>query len=102
MSSRALTSLSTHLATELRLLGRLYYKNRAQHRNALFWRRVEEVKRLALRVGEGLPLVLSTTKSKEGCMMEPKTEEKAWRVFGGLVVRVRPGCLKIQLAIQLD
>ncbi|KAH7096106.1 hypothetical protein BKA62DRAFT_625359 [Auriculariales sp. MPI-PUGE-AT-0066] len=37
-------------AAELAILRRLHYKNRNQHRISLFWRRVEEVKRLASRL----------------------------------------------------
>ena len=36
----------------MRVLERLYYKGVNQHRNALFWRKVKEVRRLGKRVLE--------------------------------------------------
>ena len=47
---RALASLSSHLSTELLLLARIHYKNQSQHRLSLFWRRVDEMKRLGDKV----------------------------------------------------
>ncbi|KAL5490473.1 hypothetical protein ACEPAI_5306 [Sanghuangporus weigelae] len=40
------------LQDEMRILERLYYKSVNQHRSALFWRRVKEVRRLGRRVLE--------------------------------------------------
>ncbi|KAL5533299.1 hypothetical protein ACEPAF_5075 [Sanghuangporus sanghuang] len=40
------------LQDEMRILERLYYKGANQHRSALFWRRVKEVRRLGRRVLE--------------------------------------------------
>ncbi|OCB84099.1 hypothetical protein A7U60_g8771 [Sanghuangporus baumii] len=40
------------LQDEMRILERLYYKGVNQHRSALFWRRVKEVRRLGRRVLE--------------------------------------------------
>jgi hypothetical protein len=37
---------------ELRVLERLYYKGVNQHRSALFWRRIEEVRKLGRRFAE--------------------------------------------------
>lgn len=35
---------------ELQILERLYYKGKNQHRSALFWRRIEEIRRYGLRL----------------------------------------------------
>ncbi|KJA20193.1 hypothetical protein HYPSUDRAFT_43305 [Hypholoma sublateritium FD-334 SS-4] len=43
--SRRLQSSLTILGAELQLLRRLYYKNKNQHRGALFWRNVSELQR---------------------------------------------------------
>lgn len=48
--SRRLQSLLTVHATELQVLQRLYYKNKNQHRGALFWRNVTEIRRFLERV----------------------------------------------------
>ncbi|KAL7283334.1 hypothetical protein ACG7TL_002763 [Trametes sanguinea] len=50
-SRRLQTALSTH-RTELQVLERLYYKGKNQHRTALFWQRVAEMRRLGGRVDE--------------------------------------------------
>ncbi len=42
---RRLQSSLTTLGSELQLLRRLYYKNKNQHRGALFWRNVSELQR---------------------------------------------------------
>ncbi|KAL5511823.1 hypothetical protein ACEPAH_5041 [Sanghuangporus vaninii] len=47
------------LQDEMRILERLYYKGVNQHRSALFWRRVKEVRRLGRRVLEVRLLGLS-------------------------------------------
>ena len=48
-SRRLAKAFSAH-ATEARILSRLYYKGNNQHRNATFWRRVLECKRVAERI----------------------------------------------------
>lgn len=48
--SRRLQANLTLLATELQLLQRLYYKNKNQHRGALFWQNIAEVRRYLERV----------------------------------------------------
>ncbi|KAI9064359.1 hypothetical protein FKP32DRAFT_1570669 [Trametes sanguinea] len=50
-SRRLQAALSTH-RTELQVLERLYYKGKNQHRTALFWQRVAEMRRLGGRVDE--------------------------------------------------
>lgn len=46
---RLQTALASH-ALELRVLERLYYKGKNQHRTALFWRNVAEMRRYGERV----------------------------------------------------
>jgi hypothetical protein len=49
----------TKQSEELQILERLYYKGKNQHRAALFWKRVSEVRRYARRLdGVGLPDVV--------------------------------------------
>lgn len=48
-SRRLARAFSAH-ATEARILSRLYYKGNNQHRNAMFWRRVLECKRVIERI----------------------------------------------------
>ena len=50
--SRRLTEAALQLANEYRILERLYYKSLNQHRNALFWRNITEVRRYGRRVHE--------------------------------------------------
>ncbi|KAH9484295.1 hypothetical protein JR316_0003776 [Psilocybe cubensis] len=57
--SRRLQSLLTIHATELQVLHRLYYKNKNQHRGALFWRNVTEMRRFLEKI-EKLKLLDST------------------------------------------
>lgn len=45
------TVLTTH-DDELEILERLYYKGKNQHRSALFWRDVVEMRRYAMRLSE--------------------------------------------------
>ncbi|RPD79992.1 hypothetical protein L226DRAFT_187761 [Lentinus tigrinus ALCF2SS1-7] len=50
-SRRLQAALSSH-RTELQVLERLYYKGKNQHRTALFWRRVAEMRKFGERVDE--------------------------------------------------
>lgn len=50
--SRRLTVVASSIKDELQLLERLYYKGRNQHRAALFWRKVAEMRRFGQRVSE--------------------------------------------------
>lgn len=50
--SRQLSSILSCLEDELRLLERLYYKGVNQHRSAMFWHKVEEIRRLGARLLE--------------------------------------------------
>ncbi|OJT06068.1 hypothetical protein TRAPUB_3003 [Trametes pubescens] len=50
-SRRLQTALACH-HTELQILERLYYKGKNQHRTALFWQRVAEMRKLGERVDE--------------------------------------------------
>ncbi|KAF5357794.1 hypothetical protein D9756_001610 [Leucocoprinus leucothites] len=48
--TRRLLAASTALEEEFRVLNRLYYKGKNQHRLSLFWRHVEEMRRFCLRI----------------------------------------------------
>jgi nucleolus and neural progenitor protein len=50
--SRRATAFSTPYHNELQLLERIYYKGKNQHRSALFWRKVLEIRRLGIRINE--------------------------------------------------
>ncbi|KAI0721697.1 hypothetical protein C8T65DRAFT_565758 [Cerioporus squamosus] len=50
-SRRLQAALASH-RTELQVLERLYYKGKNQHRTALFWQRVAEMRKLGERVDE--------------------------------------------------
>uniref|UniRef100_A0A5K1K0Y4 Cell surface hydrophobicity-associated protein n=1 Tax=Ganoderma boninense TaxID=34458 RepID=A0A5K1K0Y4_9APHY len=50
-SRRLQTTLDSH-RTELQVLERLYYKGKNQHRTALFWQRVAELRKFGERVDE--------------------------------------------------
>ncbi|KAI8998704.1 hypothetical protein BD414DRAFT_475826 [Trametes punicea] len=50
--SRRLQAALTSHRTELQVLERLYYKGKNQHRTALFWQRVAEMRRFGERVDE--------------------------------------------------
>lgn len=50
-SRRLQAALASH-RTELQVLERLYYKGKNQHRTALFWQRVAEMRKLGGRVDE--------------------------------------------------
>ena len=49
-SARLLMPLCSSFGDETRVLERLYYKSKNQHRSALFWRKVVELRRIALRI----------------------------------------------------
>ncbi|KAF9264719.1 hypothetical protein L218DRAFT_199493 [Marasmius fiardii PR-910] len=49
LSKRLHTTLSGY-ETELKVLERIYYKSKNQHRSALFWRRVIETRRYGRRI----------------------------------------------------
>ena len=48
---RMQTVLASH-QTELRVLEKLHYKGNNQHRTALFWRRVVDIRRCGRRIAE--------------------------------------------------
>ncbi len=50
--SRRLQAVLSSYRTELQVLERLYYKGKNQHRTALFWQRVAEMRKLGERVDE--------------------------------------------------
>lgn len=62
-ATKRVSSVYASHELELGILVRLHYKNANQHRGALFWRKVEEIKRLALRLHEtALPQLLEQTR----------------------------------------
>ena len=50
--SQQVSPLVSCLNDELRILERMYYKGVNQHRSAIFWRRVEETRKLGRRIAE--------------------------------------------------
>ena len=50
--AQRLAPLLSALEDEMRILERLYYKGRNQHRSASFWRKVEEMRRYGKRILE--------------------------------------------------
>ncbi|KII88572.1 hypothetical protein PLICRDRAFT_110740 [Plicaturopsis crispa FD-325 SS-3] len=62
-SRRLQTALSAH-RDEMQILERLHYKGKNQHRSALFWRRVTEIRRYGMRLhGVGLYGILETLRA---------------------------------------
>ncbi|KAF8319395.1 hypothetical protein DL93DRAFT_2164602 [Clavulina sp. PMI_390] len=54
VSLKPIHTLEQALAEEAQVLGRLYYKSKNQHRSALFWRHVGDMKRLCAKLlGQG-------------------------------------------------
>lgn len=54
-ASRQLKPIHASFSDELRLLERLYYKGKNQHKSALFWRKLAEARRIGNRIhGAGL------------------------------------------------
>lgn len=49
-ASRELDKIFASFRLELQLLDRLFYKNKNQHRGALFWRKVTEMRRFGHRL----------------------------------------------------
>ncbi|KAF9510785.1 hypothetical protein BS47DRAFT_1250738, partial [Hydnum rufescens UP504] len=49
-AARSLIPLCASFVDETRILHRLYYKSKNQHRSALFWRKVVELRRIAFRI----------------------------------------------------
>jgi len=54
-ASRELQKVLTSFRLELELLDRLFYKNKNQHRGALFWRKVTEMRRFGHKLGHYKP-----------------------------------------------
>jgi hypothetical protein len=55
LSSRELRKILATFRLELELLDRLFYKNKNQHRGALFWRKVTEMRRFGHRLDRCKP-----------------------------------------------
>jgi hypothetical protein len=54
-ASRELQKIFSSFRLELELLDRLFYKNRNQHRSALFWRKVAEMRRFGHKLDNHKP-----------------------------------------------
>ena len=54
-ASRELQKIFASFRLELELLDRLFYKNKNQHRSALFWRRVTEMRRFSHKLDRHKP-----------------------------------------------
>ena len=55
LASRELQKIFTSFRLELELLDRLFYKNKNQHRGALFWRKVTEMRRFCHKLNRHTP-----------------------------------------------
>jgi hypothetical protein len=61
---RSISATLACYSTETEILKTLYYKSKNQHKNALFWRNVAQLRRFAVRIHEvGLAGVLDTTRA---------------------------------------
>ena len=59
VASKRIQLAAAAFAEEGRLLERLYYKSKNQHRSALFFQRIEQVRRIARRItAQNLPLLV--------------------------------------------
>jgi len=54
-ASRELQKIFASFRLELELLDRLFYKNKNQHRSALFWRKVTEMRRFCHKLDNRKP-----------------------------------------------
>ena len=54
-ASRGLQKIFASFRLELELLDRLFYKNKNQHRSALFWRKVTEMRRFGHKLDHHKP-----------------------------------------------
>src|SRR6266550_2545940 len=72
-SRRIHHALNTH-TDELQLLHRVYYKNKNQHRGALFWRRLVEMHRYSERLDKAK--VLSALEEIRASFFGPEAKQK--------------------------
>jgi len=76
MSIKAFTTLESALVEEWQILERLYYKGKNQHRSALFWRHVGEVRRILKRmVGSGKFRASNTLECVRGSFLDSGNAE---------------------------
>ena len=66
-------ALDSH-ADEAQLLNRIYYKNKNQHRGALFWRRLVEMRRYSERLDKAI--ILSTLDGIRTSFFGPEAKQK--------------------------
>ena len=120
--SRRLGAFATPYADELRVLERIYYKGKHQHRAALFWRKVAEVRRLGARIAEtAIPELVDGVRHScygaegrsecvcppvcalhaHGCVASPKALRGAWkctpdvRTCTRILDRLRSACVLV-------
>jgi hypothetical protein len=61
---RSISATLACYSTETEILNTVYYKSKNQHKNALFWRNVAQLRRFAVRIEQvGLAGVLDTTRA---------------------------------------
>ena len=72
-SRRIQHALDSH-ADEVQLLNRVYYKSKNQHRGALFWRRLEEMRRYSERLDKAI--ILSTLDEMRTSFFGPEAKQK--------------------------
>jgi hypothetical protein len=61
---RSISATLACYSTETEILKTVYYKSKNQHKNALFWRNIAELRRFAVRIEEaGLAGILDTTRA---------------------------------------
>jgi hypothetical protein len=91
-SRRIRHALDSH-ADEFQLLQRIYYKNKNQHRVALFWRRVVEMRRYSERLNNSS--IFSTLEQVRTLFFASEATQKcailwcSWRTFTDLAAQVQ-------------
>lgn len=84
-ATKAFAALETTLAEERQILERLYYKGKNQHRSALFWRRVGDMRRVLKKMDGSSKFRISNTLERvRGSFHESGGAElsnKAWVIY---------------------
>jgi hypothetical protein len=83
-SRRLHHALDSH-ADEVQLLDRVYYKSKNQHRGALFWRRVVEMRRYSKRLDKAM--ILSTVEEIRTSFFGPEAKQKYATYFCNVTIR---------------
>ncbi|KAG7092421.1 hypothetical protein E1B28_008777 [Marasmius oreades] len=93
-SKRLRTTLSSY-ETELKILERIYYKSKNQHRSALFWRRLVETRRFGRRIEQiGLGPFLDALRTSFCREDNPKLLKGSWTHYPdkAFVLRITEEC----------